>query len=484
MGWDGHVSAARARVSHLARTNLRIATWISVLRRPLYTSSLYLTATSLVNAGSGFVFWVAAARLYKPEDVGLGAALISAAGFLLWVSSLGLEAAIIKYLPQTSSDSSALVNSYLTVASLAGGVAAVACLATIPLWSPALAFIRHSPLSVLVFVGVVVAGANCVLIDYTCVVLRRSKLTFARTLTQALLKLLLLIALAAVLGKALGIFMAWGIASAISLIIALWLFLPHALPGYRPRLIFGRHISGAMARFSITNYLCSGLIKTTTSLIPLIVVNVLGARANAYSYVGWGAAAPLLAIPGAVAISLFAEGSHKDEALASTVLRSLKVGSFLLLPAVVAMLVVGDKLLLIFGRDYSHATTSVLRVVATSAIPVAVNATYLGIAQVQHRLKPLMLVPAAIAVGTLVLGYALARPLGILGPAVAWLALQSAVALAVLPSILKMLRSYQDTTEPCMDAGVLDLTVRTAHEVRDACPRTTPRPPGVRRLGR
>ena len=50
MGRDGHVSAARARASHLARTNLRIATWISVLRRPLYTSSLYLTATSLAEA--------------------------------------------------------------------------------------------------------------------------------------------------------------------------------------------------------------------------------------------------------------------------------------------------------------------------------------------------------------------------------------------------------------------------------------------------
>src|SRR5919204_1500123 len=371
MGRDGHVSAARARSSHLARAHLRIAPWISVLRRPLYTSSLYLTATSLVNAGSGLVFWVAAARLFKPEDVGLGAALISAAGFLLWIGSLGLETAIIKYLPQTSSDASALVNAYLTVASLAGGVAAMACLATVPLWSPALAFIRHSPLSILVFVGVVVTGANCVLVDYTCVVLRRSKLTFARTLTQALLKLLLLMALATVLGKALGIFMAWGIASAISLIMALWLFLPHALPGYRPRLIFGRHISGGMARFSITNYLCSGLFNVApTSLIPIIVVNVLGARANAYSYVGWGASAPLLAVSSAVAVSLFAEGSHKDESLASNVRRSFKMGFFLLLPAVAAMLVVGDKPLLIFGRDYSHETTNVLRVGAASALRI------------------------------------------------------------------------------------------------------------------
>jgi O-antigen/teichoic acid export membrane protein len=322
----------------------------------------------------------------------------------------------------------------------------VAFLATLPLWSPALAFIRQSPLSLLVFLGVVVAGANCVLVDYTFVVLRRSKLTFARTLTQALLKLLLLLALATLLGKALGIFMAWGIATMISLVIALWLFLPHALPGYRPRLIFGRHISGGMARFSITNYLCSGLFNVApTSLIPIIVVNVLGARANAYSYVGWGASAPLLAVSSAVAISLFAEGSHHDESLASNVRRSFKMGFFLLLPAVAAMLIVGDKLLLIFGRDYSQETTNVLRVVATSALPITVTALYLGIARVQHRLKALVLVPATIAVGTLVLSYALARPLGILGPAVAWLAIHSAMALAVLPSILKMLGSHQHT---------------------------------------
>jgi hypothetical protein len=39
-----------------------------------------------------------------------------------------------------------------------------------------------------------------------------------------------------------------------------------------------------------------------------------------------------------------------------------------------------------------------------------------------------------------VLSYALARPIGILGPAIASLALQSAVALVVLPSILALMK--------------------------------------------
>lgn len=38
----------------------------------------------------GFVFWIVVARFYPPEVVGLGAALISAAGLLTFVSSLGL----------------------------------------------------------------------------------------------------------------------------------------------------------------------------------------------------------------------------------------------------------------------------------------------------------------------------------------------------------------------------------------------------------
>jgi O-antigen/teichoic acid export membrane protein len=199
-----------------------------------------------------------------------------------------------------------------------------------------------------------------------------------------------------------------------------------------------------MARFSITNYLCSGLFNATLSLIPIIVINTLGARANAYSYVGWGAAAPLLAVTTAVATSLFAEGTHKEEALASNVTRSFKMAFCLLLPAVMAILLGGDKLLLLFGKDYSQETTSVLRVVATSALPTIVTAIYLGIAQVQHRLKPLVLVPAAMAVGTLVLSDALAKPLGILGPAVGWTAMHGVVALAVLPSILKIIGSDHD----------------------------------------
>jgi O-antigen/teichoic acid export membrane protein len=243
----------------------------------------------------------------------------------------------------------------------------------------------------------------------------------------------------------------------LSVVVALWLFLPKALPGYRPRPTVGRHISGEMARFSITNYLRGGLSNATVSLIPIIVVNVLGARANAYSYVGWGAAAPLLAIPDAVAVSLFAEGAHKEESLASNVKRSFKMAFFLLLPAVVTIFVVGDKLLLLFGQDYSQETTSVLRVVATSALPATVMAIYLGIAQVQHRLKPLVLVPAAMAVGTLALSDMLTRPLGILGPAVAWTVMHGVVALAVLPSILKIIGSDHDA-RVCLDISAREVS--------------------------
>ncbi len=45
---------------------------------PLYKNSIFLIASSLLGAGTGFVFWVIAARFYSAEDVGFASAIVSA----------------------------------------------------------------------------------------------------------------------------------------------------------------------------------------------------------------------------------------------------------------------------------------------------------------------------------------------------------------------------------------------------------------------
>ena len=67
-------------------------------------------------------------------------------------------------------------------------------------------------------------------------------------------------------------------------------------------------------------------------ILPIMVLNVLGAEQAAYYYIAYAIAALLFMIPGAISTSLFVEGSH-GEALKRTVVKSLVTIFSLLVPA-------------------------------------------------------------------------------------------------------------------------------------------------------
>ena len=48
-------------------------------------------------------------------------------------------------------------------------------------------------------------------------------------------------------------------------------------------------------------------------ILPIMVLNVLGAEQAAYYYIAYAIAALLFMIPGAISTSLFVEGSHGEE---------------------------------------------------------------------------------------------------------------------------------------------------------------------------
>ena len=65
----------------------------------LYRNAVYLMINSGVFAITGFFFWMAAARLYPTEAVGLASAAIVASGLLALLSTLGLDCGLIRFLP-------------------------------------------------------------------------------------------------------------------------------------------------------------------------------------------------------------------------------------------------------------------------------------------------------------------------------------------------------------------------------------------------
>lgn len=191
-----------------------------------------------------------------------------------------------------------------------------------------------------------------------------------------------------------------------------------------------------MARFSFANYSASLLWFVPGLILPIMVINTLGAELNAYFYIAWTMGGVLATIPRAISMSLFAEGSDDEDNLGADTWRSLKLTFLIILPAVIIATIFADKLLLLFAAPYSEKGTMLLRILVLSAFPIAINYIYLSVKRVERKLTVIIGLSAFIAITTLALSYLLLPRMGINGAGIAWLASHGAIASMVLASSL------------------------------------------------
>ena len=420
-------------------SNLR-KLWQSYKETALYANSFFLMVNSAAGSALGFVFWIVAARLYPAEAVGLGSAFLSAAGLLSFVATLGLGSGLIRYLPGNKSNASALVNSCLTLSSLAGLLAALIFIIGIPFWSPALSLIRDDLRFGVTFIALVVSGTLFSVLGDTYLALRRAEFSLVQGSLMGLLKLILVAVLSGLFGI-FGVLASWTLAMTTIVVLGLFLFLARLQPGYRPVPSLRREVSNDMVHFSFANYVSLGLWSTPGWVLPLLVVKQLGSQVNAWFYMGWAMSGLLFAMSGAISTSLFAEGSRQDTNLARDIKKSLKLMVVLVLPAAALLMAAGSKLLLAFGQQYSREGAILIRVLAPSVVPLSLNLLYLAIARVRKRLGEVILITGALTVGILGLSYVLLPRLGIKGVGVACLVSHSAVALAGLPRFIRVWRT-------------------------------------------
>lgn len=414
--------------------------------KSFYQSSFYRNATYImlglgVKSILGLAFWVVVARLYSDDDVGLGSALLSVAESLTFVGTLGLGFGIIRFLPQ-SREKIRLLNSSFTLAAIVATVAALIFLAGLSLWSPKLMLVSENPVFFIAFVVFVALATIAQVMTQVFIAFRRSGYNLAYHLVVNISKLIMAAGLSVVF-KVFGIFASWGIATSVSLVVFLLVFLPQLLPRYRPAPSLGGQASKEMMRFSFANYLSQILWGLPQWILPLMIISVISEEANAYFFMSWTMAGFLLIISTGSSMSLFAEGSHIEERLSDELKKSLKLTILLLLPAILVMTLLGDKLLLLFGEEYSTEGASLLWLLAPASIPASLNFLYLGVARVEKKLKTIVLLTGIIALGTLIPGYLLLSHLDIFGAGVGWLATQTAVALVISPKLIKLIKGKQ-----------------------------------------
>ena len=380
----------------------------------LLGNSLLVFATTMLMAAAGAVFWVIAARLASPEDVGLAGSLVAAGDSLALFAQLGLNIAIVRTLPTSSRRAADIATAALVV--VAAGVAfGLGYALLLPATSPRLADVLSSPLTIAAYGVLVAATALNVLTDSVFLAIDRVW-SFLRLngVLMGVLKCVLPFLLAG--AGAFGLYGSVGLAVAACGAASLWVILRH-VPGPRrprpsPQLLANRG-------FAAAGYVTYVLTVLPLLVFPLIVVNALGsAQAGAY-FISFQVAALLNAVVLAVANLAYAEVERAETGRHAVVRR----GGLLLLGGAVlgcvAMVLLAPYFLAIFGSHYVDEGTATLRVLALACVGAAAN--YWGMLRLRLAAHlPAMIGVQVVSTATmLVLALALA-PHGTVWVGAAW----------------------------------------------------------------
>ena len=390
-------------------------------------------ANTAVTSGLGFIFWIVVARLFSEADVGLGSAIISVVTFLALISNLGLNIALIRFLPETR-EPVKMINSCLTTGGIAAIIISGIFIAGLGFWSPQTAFIRDSAIFILALITFTIFDTLTGIMNSVFIAMRRAEYVLIKNTIFSLLKIPLPI-LMSVYFYSFGIFSSWGLAVSIAVLTSLLLFIPRLQDTYRPVPSLNLHIIKDIWRYSAGNYFALLFAAAPSLILPILIVNLAGKEANAFFYVAWMIYGLLVAIPVAVSLSLFAEGAYLRDRLAINARRSFKFILILLIPAIILVVALGKWLLLLFGDEYSSNALRLLLILSASSLFVGVNYIYYTILRVRGRIGELMVIHGTVAIAVLVASGLIVEKHGIVSIGYIWICVEALLCIYVLLTV-------------------------------------------------
>ena len=318
----------------------------------------------------GLIFWMLAAKIYLKEDVGTATALISSLSLLILLSRFGLNQSMIRFFPEK--DKGKVFGTSIIITTVFAVSLGVIFIVGVDIWSPELHIVKRYAFPYILFLA---ANSTALLIGNSFVALRKAEYYFLQSLFMGS-RIAFLIPL--VFLCTLGIFSSVGISFVVTLIFSLLLLVKS---GIKPAGMDRGFLSDAF-HFSAGNYVAALLMRSPGYILPIMVLNMLGAEETAHYYVAFAITSSLFIIPRAVSTSLFVEGSH-GEALKKTALKSIFAIFCLLIPAVIVLYFFGELVLELIGKDYALGALNVLRIMALSSFFVAICQIHSSIKRTQ-----------------------------------------------------------------------------------------------------
>jgi O-antigen/teichoic acid export membrane protein len=409
------------------------------------SSAYSLAANAALTAALGVAFWVVAARLYDPVQLGRDAALIAVMLELSTICQLNMVNAITRFLPSLREGTARMLVRAYGVSAAAALIGGLLFVLVAPRISHELGFLTDDwRLGALFAIGLVAWGWFA-LQDSALTAVRRAVWVPVENGAFGLLKLAGL-PLFLALGATDGVFLAWTLPVLILLVpVNVFLFrvaIPEHLRSYRPAgsALLARLGRRGLVRFLAQDYGATVLALAPTAILPVLIVALLGAGANAYFFIPYTMVGAFNMLFFAAGTSLVVEGALAEERLRAMAGRIARRFALMVVPGTAVMIAAAPLILLPFGEDYVRESSSVLRLLACGCVFYAVLALYVAVARVQGRSSGILAVEVLKLPLLLGGAVALSGPFGIDGVALAWLGSVAMVALAVMPSLLRFFR--------------------------------------------
>ena len=406
----------------------------------LVRNSAFLMLTTVLNGAIGYVYWIVAARIGEPDDIGIATSLIAVLFLTSMATNLGLGHALIQALPKVARDDrrwSVMVNTGV-LAGLAAGVAGSGvAVAVLPSLVPELADTLHRPFTTVMFVLGAGLFTATLILDCVFVSERRGGHMLGRNGVFAIGKLGLLAA-PALLGR--DIDAAWIVSSFVlgsALSLAAGLGQLHGLDRRYRRTLTGARGAWGELRGSLASHHLTWFGQNLPQyVLPSVVVAQLTATDNAFFSMAWTVGGVFFMVSPAVAGALFVENAATEEGLARGTRKSLALIAGLLGPAMLVFVLFGGQIMGAFGDEYTGSTVTLLRLLVLSAIPDAVTNVYTAVLRVRRRLRLAAALNLSIAMLALVGSWVLLPAHGIVGVGWAWIGAQVAGCGVVAASML------------------------------------------------
>ena len=448
---SGLVSRGEARDSHRVGLVRRL-TRGRALHKPrldaarttlvVLANAASLIGTFLVTSVLGLAFWLLAARYYSKEIIGLAGGLISAMTLVGAVATLGLGTMLMGELPRRRLARRPLVASAMTAAALSGITIGFAFALAAPLVSSEYRPLAGDAFLAATFVlGIGLTSAVGVF-DNAAIGALRGGLQLWRNGFFAGAKLVAL-GLFALLSLRTDSWLlaAWiaGLAVSLASLLARDRGYARSPAEYRPR----RSLLTNLWWDAVGHQAYNIAYILPMTMLPILVLGLASATANATFYLALQVASALYVIPTALTTVLFAAGAADALAVPARLRLTMRVSALFVGVGVVVISAAGGWALSLFGAGYA-SDGPVLLMLGVAAIPLTVKGHFIAITRIERRLRNRLAFVWAGALIEIAGGAAGAAYAGALGAAVGWLAGLCVEAVVMAPTVRKALMREGD----------------------------------------